>query len=192
MKVTRLAVVSILFAWAAPSFAQEAVLDLDPAQTEIRFSLGDFLHSVHGTFKLKEGKIRFDPATGKASGDVIVDVTSGDSGSDARDRRMHKDILQSDRYPEAVFSPDKIDGNLLPQGESQVDIHGMFKIHGAAHEVTLHTLVKTRGDHIVASTHFSMPYVKWGMKNPSTFILRVSDHVELELHLAGRASPGTS
>ncbi len=109
MKIT---LALILLASALPLPAQEAVLELDPARTEIHFTLNDPLHTVHGTFKLKRGTIRFDPATGQASGEVIVDVASGYSASRARDRRMHKEVLQSDKYPEASFSPDKIEGHL--------------------------------------------------------------------------------
>src|ERR1700730_11552276 len=79
--------------------AQEMVLDLDPAQSEVNFTLSDVVHTVHGSFKLKSGTVRFDPTTGKAAGEVIVDVTSGNSGSPSRDSRMHKDILESSRYP---------------------------------------------------------------------------------------------
>jgi hypothetical protein len=33
-----------------------------------------------------------------------------------------------------------------------------------------------------------MPYVKWGMKNPSTLLLRVSDQVEIDVHASGRVA----
>src|SRR5262249_54960570 len=75
---------------AFPLAAQETILDLDPAHTEIHFSLGDVLHKVQGTFQLKRGTLRFDPATGKAGGEIVIDVTSGDTGNAGRDRRMHK------------------------------------------------------------------------------------------------------
>jgi polyisoprenoid-binding protein YceI len=74
--------------------AQEAVLELDPAQTHIEFTLAGALNTVHGTFKLKSGTIRFDPATGKAGG-LVVGVTSGNSGGGSRDHKMHKDVLAS-------------------------------------------------------------------------------------------------
>jgi polyisoprenoid-binding protein YceI len=169
-----------------PLWGQEIALEFDPARTQIDFSLGDLLHKVHGSFQLKRGSIRFDPAGGKASGEFVVDVTSGDSGSGARDRRMHKDILESQRYPQAVFTPDRIEGRLAAEGSSEVDIHGQFRIHGADHEMTLHAQVTKKGDEITAVSRFTVPYVKWGMKNPSSFILRVSDHVEIEVHGAGR------
>ena len=159
---------------------------MEPARTQVDFNLGDIFHKVHGSFQLKRGSIRFDPASGKASGEVVVDVASGDSGSAARDRRMHKDILQSEQYPEAVFIPDHVEGRIATSGNSELDVHGRFRIHGSEHELTLHTQVQTKGDEITVASHFTMPYVKWGMKNPSTFILRVSDHVEIDLHSSGK------
>ncbi len=176
----------ILLVSTLPLLAEELAFELDPARTEVHFTLGDPLHTIHGTFKLKRGTIRFDPATGKAGGEAIVDVASGDSGGHARDHRMHKDILQSDRYPEASFVPDKVEGQFSPEGESKLDIHGLFTIHGAAHELTLHGQVRVKDGEVTASTHFSIPYVKWGMKNPSTFVLRVADHVEIDLVAVGR------
>lgn len=173
---------------AVPLAAQEMALELNPARTEIHFTLGDVLHKVQGTFQLKRGTIHFDPATGKAGGEVVVDVTSGDTGSEGRDRRMHKDILQSQQYPEAVFTPDRVDGRLSPEGDSQLDVHGRFSIHGADHDVTLHAQVHMKGGEASASGRFAVPYVKWGMKNPSTFILRVSDHVEVDVQVTGRVA----
>jgi polyisoprenoid-binding protein YceI len=169
--------------------AQEMVLDLDPAQSVVNFTLPDVVHTVHGAFKLKSGAVRFDPATGKAVGEVIVDVASGDSGSSARDRRMHKDILESSRYPDAVFAPDRFDGHFGPDGSADLQVHGLFKIHGTEHEVTFPMRVEMQGEQVTATTHFVIPYVKWGMKNPSNFILRVSDKVQIEIRATGRAHP---
>jgi polyisoprenoid-binding protein YceI len=161
----------------ASSATDEIVLELNPAQTEINFTLPDVLHTVHGAFQLKSGFIRFDPSTGKASGAVIVDVTSGASGSPARDRKMHKEILESRRYPEAVFTPERVEGRFSAEGVAELQVHGLFKIHGGEHEMSFQTRVETKGDQLVANMHAILPYVQWGMKNPSTFILRVSDKV---------------
>jgi polyisoprenoid-binding protein YceI len=156
-------------------------LQLEPAKTEVQFTLHDVLHTVHGTFKLKRGSIQFDPDSGKASGEVVVDVTSGESGSSARDGRMHKQILESQRFPEATFTPDRVDGKLAPQGQSQIDVHGTFKIHGADHELTLHFQAERVGDQYTASTHWIIPYVQWGMKDPSNFMLKVDKTLEMNV-----------
>ena len=170
--------------------AQGISLELDPAQTTIHFTVGSTLHTVHGSFKLKRGIIQFDPASGKASGQIVIDLASGESGNDSRDKRMHKEILQSDRFPDATFTPDRFEGKYLPEGESQLQVHGVFNIHGADHELTLPMTVNTKSGELVAKTQFTIPYLKWGFKNPSTFILRVSDHVDMEVTATGRVGSG--
>ena len=164
----------------AAAWGQEIVLNPDPAHATVQFKLSATLHTVHGSFKLKRGAIRFNPATGAISGEVVVDATSGASGDDGRDRRMHKEILESAKYPEIVFTPDRVDGVVAPQGTSQIQVHGVFRIHGAAHEIALPVEVRISNGQASARTSFTIPYVKWGMKNPSTFLLRVSDKVEIE------------
>ena len=175
----------LLFVFAlTPVYSPAASLSsivLDPAKTGVQFTLHDVLHTVHGTFQLKRGSINFNPDSGKASGEIIVDVTSGISGNDARDRRMHKEILESQLYPEATFTPDRVDGKLAPLGQSQLDVHGTFKIHGADHELTLHFQVERAGNQYTASTHFMIPYVQWGMRNPSNFLLKVDKTVDMDI-----------
>jgi polyisoprenoid-binding protein YceI len=175
------------FLFSAALFAQDTILGIDPAQTKVEFTLGDVLHTVHGTFALKRGSIRFDPATGAASGEMVVDATSGNSGSTARDRRMNKDILESTKFPEIVFKPTHVEGKVAAQGASQVLVHGVFSIHGADHEITMPAEVEAAAGEYKLFAHFDVPYVKWGMKNPSNFILRVNDTVQIGIHTVARA-----
>ena len=175
---------AMVVCFAALALAQDAAYRLDPAQTAVKFTLGDVLHTVHGTFKLKQGDLQIE-ADGKVSGQIVVDATSGESGSGARDRKMHKEILESGQYPEITFRPDKIEGPVAPSGKSSVMVHGIFNIHGADREITVPAQVETTSDHWAATVHFTVPYQKWGMKNPSTLFLRVSDTVEIDLLAAG-------
>lgn len=169
-----------------PLAAAESTIELDPARTTINFTLADVLHTVHGTFKLKHGSITFDSSTGKASGEIVVDVGSGNSGSGTRDKRMHKEILESARYPDAIFIADRVSGELAPRGASELDVHGAFQIHGANHEMTFHFRADVNGSEVASSTGFTIPYIQWGMKNPSNFLLRVSDKVEMNIQAVGR------
>ncbi len=182
----------LLIGHAISSSAQEVAFQLDPAQTTVQFTLGDVLHTVHGTFRMKRGALRFVPASGKISGEVVVDATSGASGSGMRDRKMHKEILESESYPEISFRPDRVEGAVASEGKSVVKVHGMFNVHGVDREITVPADVETSGGHWTATVHFTVPYAKWGMKNPSTLFLRVNDFVEIDLKTAGnmvRPSP---
>ena len=175
----------LLAATLAWGQAQEVTLNFDPAQTTVDFTLGDVLHTVHGSFRLKTGQVRFDPATNSISGELVVDAPSGNSGSTGRDRKMHKEILQSVRYPEVIFHPDRVDGKVLVPGRSAVQVHGMFGILGVEHEITIPAQVELAPDHWSLTVHFAVPYVKWGLKDPSTFILRVEKTVDIDLNARG-------
>jgi polyisoprenoid-binding protein YceI len=177
--------IGIFFVSAA--HAQETTVNLDSAQTTIEFSLDTTLHTVHGTFKLKSGHITFDPATGKAGGEIIVDATSGDSDNKSRDKKMHQEILESQKYPEIAFTPQGVKGAVNSQGSSQVEVSGVFRIHGQDHDFTMGFSVQPlSGNKIQASTHFSVPYVQWGIKSASTFLLHASGVVEIEVRCSGQ------
>jgi polyisoprenoid-binding protein YceI len=166
--------------------AQPVKLHLDPAQTAVEYSVGSTLHTVHGTFKLKRGDFTFDPATGIVSGDMVVDAASGESGNSTRDKRMNESVLESARYPDIVFRPDKVDGKVAPSGHSQVQLHGTFTLHGTDHELIVPLSVDADGSRYTAAATFVIPYIKWGLKNPSTFILRVNDKVEITVKAVAR------
>ena len=186
----KMAAVCLLWANLATAvWAQQIVLRCDPARTGADFTLGDVLHQVKGAFDLKRGEFHFDPVSGKVGGEIVFDATSGRSGNRGRDRKMHKDVLESAHFPEIGFRPDRVDGKVSPDGTSRVQVHGMFAIHGAEHEITVPVEVKLETDHWSASAHFPVPYAKWGMKNPSVLFLRVGDSVDIELHAAGSLAP---
>jgi polyisoprenoid-binding protein YceI len=160
-------------------------LNFTPAKTTINFTLGDVLHTVHGSFDMKHGAIHFDQATNKLAGEILVDAASGHSGRDSRDKKMHKDILESARYPDIVFHPDRVEGQVTAAGVSTVQVHGIFAIHGADHEITIPVRVEMSPGHWTAASHFAVPYVAWGMKNPSTFVLRVDQSVDIDIQASG-------
>jgi len=181
-----------LFAWLLllPSMvgAQQITVNLDPAQTKIWWTLGATLHTVHGTFKLKSGSLTFDPQSGAASGEIIVDATSGDSGNHSRDQKMHKEVLESQRYPAIIFSPTHVMGKVADSGTSNLQVQGVFHIHGANHDLTLSLPVERSGDTVKASSSFVVPYQEWGLKDPSTFFLKVEKTVSLSISSVGRIS----
>jgi polyisoprenoid-binding protein YceI len=171
--------------------AQEVVLDFVPAKTSVKFTLGDTIHTVHGEFDLKRGSIHFNPASRAISGDVVVDATSGRTGNGMRDKKMHKEILESATYPEVIFKPDRVDGKVSGQGKATIQVHGIFSIHGADHEITIPIEVEIAQDHWMATGHFVVPYQQWGIKNPSNFLLRVSESVEIDIQASG-SNPWTT
>lgn len=172
---------------------------LDPDASSVTFTLGATLHTVEGSFRIEEGEITFDPATGEASGQVVVDATSGDTENDKRDRDMHAKVLESETYPEFVLIPTRIEGDFQASGSSEVTLHGSLRIHGGEHEIALPATVAVNpaegsgaddgagGElRLEATGTFEVPYVEWGLEDPSKFLLRVSKSVEVTVRAVGR------
>jgi polyisoprenoid-binding protein YceI len=172
--------------------AQQKTFTLDAAQTKVNFTVDSTLHTVHGDFRLKRGSIQFDNATGQASGEIVVDSASGESGSDGRDKKMHKDVLESPKYSDIVFTPQHIKGAVAAEGKSQVEVEGMLTMHGKSKPANLPLEIQLQGSSGTADGSFSVKYQEWGMKSPSTFILRVSDKVQIHVHAAGRMTASAS
>jgi polyisoprenoid-binding protein YceI len=165
--------------------ANDVELQLDPAQSSATISLSGNFHTVEGSFALKHGAVKYDPATGKASGEIVFDAASGKTGNDGRDRKMHKDVLESIRFPEISFRPDYAEGALVASGQSTLHVHGTFSIHGADHELTIPVTVRMENNTWSARAAFTIPYAQWGMKNPSVLFLRVAASVNIQFHAAG-------
>jgi polyisoprenoid-binding protein YceI len=164
--------------------ARDVALTLDAAQSKVNYTLDTTLHTVHGTFALKRGTIRIEP-DGKASGEIIADATSGQSGDSGRDKKMHKDVLESAKYTEVMFRPDRVDGKFPASGTVSVQVHGKFALHGSEHELTVPVSGEITGDHWRGTAKFKIPYVDWGLKSPNNFILKADPVVEVELDLTG-------
>jgi polyisoprenoid-binding protein YceI len=160
-------------------------LSLDTARSEVHFTLTDTLHTVKGTFHLQQGDITFDRATGHATGSILVDALSGKSGNPVRDHRMAKDELKAPDYKTVAFAPTRFSGTFNPAGDSTLQVHGLFTLLGTPHEIEVPMQVQVSGDQIHAVGSFVVPYVQWGLKDPSTFMIHVDKEVHVDLDLTG-------
>ena len=177
----------------APQTAQtalkEVTLDIDAAQSKVHYTVDSTLHTVHGTFALKAGSaLHFDPQTGKAGGEVAVYATSGESGNSSRDERMHKEILQTSKYPDAIFRPAQVEGKVSLTGASDVKMRGVLLLHGGEHEIVADVHAEIAGDHWTGTAKFDVPYIQWGIKDPSNWMLKVKPVVNMEVDMTGNAA----
>jgi YceI-like domain len=170
---------------AAQAAVREIALTLDPAQTKLHFNVDSTLHMVHGTFAVKSGALQFDPQTGKASGAIVVNAVSGETGNNSRDQRMHKEILETWKFAEATFRPSQIDGQVSLTAPSDFKMKGVITLHGTDHELVAVVHSEFTGDQWKGTAKFDVPYIQWGIKDPSNFLLKVKPVVNVELELAG-------
>jgi polyisoprenoid-binding protein YceI len=193
-----LAALVISAALAAPARSEQQVLGLDPATSTVSFTLPATGHTVEGRLGVKSGRIEFDPATGAASGQIVIDLKTAATGNESRDKNMHGEVLESAKYPLAVFRAEKLRGAVAPSGSSQVTLDGTLSFHGADHKMSLPAQVSVKNGRVEAEAQFDVPFVAWGLRDPSVLFLRVAKVVAVKVRAvgtldnAGRAARGTS
>ncbi|MFQ5698973.1 MAG: YceI family protein [Myxococcota bacterium] len=173
-------------AWgAAPQAPLPQHLVLDPGACHVGFELGATLHSVEGSFRLTRGEIGFDPETGLADGRVVVSARSGTTGIGLRDRNMHRAVLESETYPEIVFLPQRVAIQRHRDDVLDVELSGSIEIHGVSEPITVPGKAYLEDGRVRVHARFEVPYVRWGLRDYSNFLLRVSPTVEVSLDLVG-------
>ena len=168
---------------------QTLVLTLAPARTSLTFTVRATGHDVEGLLALDSGEIHFDPETGIASGQVTVDLRRAGTGNRLRDREMHGSVLETERFPVATFRPSRIAGAFAPSGPSELRLAGVMGLHGVEHALTLPVRARVTGDSVAAEATFEIPYVAWGLRNPSLLFLRVAPIALVTLRADARLHP---
>jgi len=169
--------------------AQKKTFTVDPGSSNVAFALSGTGHEVHGSFHVTSGTIQFESSAPTMGGTVIVSAASGDSGDKGRDKNMHQQVLDAEHYADITFQPQSYSGTIAPSGDSTIQVSGIFTLHGAPHDLTVPMQVHIDGQHLTAKGTFIVPYVKWGLKDPSVFILKVAKEVHIDLNLVGTVSP---
>ena len=189
MKIgVRAFVIALPFAWISLLSAQQQTFVVNPDASSIAFGLTGTGHEVHGTFHVQSGTIDFDRSKPEMSGSIVVSAASGDSGDKGRDKKMDTDVLDVEHFADVTFKPEKYQGAIAPTGDSTIQVSGTFTLHGTPHEITVPMQVHIEGSSLNAKGSFIVPYVQWGLKDPSVFILKVAKEVHIDLNLSGALS----
>lgn len=173
---------------APAALAQHQTFVVNPDASEVKVTLNTTHEIVNCSFHVQSGTIEFDRGAAKMQGSVVVVAGSGKTGNDSRDKKMNKDILKVEQYATVSFEPKTYAGGLALSGDSNLQVTGIFTLVGTPHEITIPMLVHLEGTSATAKAHFVVPYVQWGLKNPSFLIWKADNDVAIDLSLAGRLS----
>jgi hypothetical protein len=177
---------AVILAPAAP--AQHQSFAVNPDASEVKMTLHTTHEVVNGTFHIQSGSIEFDRSAPKMSGSVVVLAGSGKTGNDSRDKKMNKDILKVDEYTSVSFSPKTCTGTIAPSGDSTIQVSGVFTLLGNPHDLTIPMRIHIDGSKATATAKFVVPYVQWGLKNPSFMFWKAENDVAIDLNLVGQVS----
>ena len=130
--------------------------------------------------------------TGDASGQIVIDATSGESGDSSRDNRMQGVILESPKYPTITFRPTHVVGKVDLSAAGPVTVDGVLNLHGQDHPLQMTVNLHPQAPAVALAAHFTVPYVAWGLKDPSTFIFRTDKQVTLDVDATAIPAPDSS
>jgi polyisoprenoid-binding protein YceI len=182
------AVVALAVILAPSALAQHQTFAVNPNASEIKMKLNTTHEVVNGTFHVQSGSINFDRTASQISGIVIVGADSGKTGNDSRDKKMNKDILKVDRFATVSFAPKTYVGTITASGDSTIQVSGVFTLLGTPHDLTIPMQFHIDGSKATAKGQFVVPYVQWGLKNPSFLIWKAENNVGIDLNLVGQIS----
>ena len=170
------------------ALAQHQTFAINPDASEVSMKLNTTHEVVHGTFHVQSGSIEFDRSATTISGNVIVAAGSGKTGNDSRDKKMNKDILKVDQFTTVSFAPKTYKGTIPSSGDSTIQVSGVFTLLGTPHDLTIPMQIHLDGSKGTATAQLVVPYVQWGLKNPSFLIWKAENDVAIDIKLVGQIS----
>jgi polyisoprenoid-binding protein YceI len=182
------AVVALAAILVPAALAQHQTFAVNPDTSEVQMTLNTTHEVVHGTFHIQSGSIVFDRSNPEMSGSVVVLAGSGKTGNGSRDKKMSKDILEVGQHATVSFEPKTYTGAIAPSGDSTIQVTGIFTLLGTPHEITVPMLVHLEGTTATVKAHFAVPYIQWGLKDPSFMFWKADKDVAIDLFLNGRLS----
>ncbi|HEU5458626.1 MAG TPA: YceI family protein [Terracidiphilus sp.] len=173
---------------APAALAQHQTFVVNPEASQVKITLNTTHEVVNGIFHVQSGSIQIVRAAPQMQGSVIVLAGSGRTGNSSRDKKMDNDVLKVRQYGTITFEPKGYTGVIAPSGDSTIQVSGIFTLLGVSHEITVPIFVHVEGTAASARAHFVIPYVEWGLKNPTFLFWKVDNNVAVDLFLDGRLS----
>jgi polyisoprenoid-binding protein YceI len=180
------AVVALALILGPAAHAQHQTFTVNPDASEVKMKLNTTHEVVNGMFHIQFGSIEFDRSNPKMSGSVAVLAGSGKTGNDSRDKKMNNDILKVEQYKTVSFAPKTYTGTIATSGDSTIQVSGVFTLLGTPHDLTIPMQIHMEGSKATARVQFVVPYVQWGLKNPSFLFWKAKNDVMIDLNLVGQ------
>jgi polyisoprenoid-binding protein YceI len=131
--------VAALSGWAAcalaPAWAEAPNYAIDPTHTFVNYENGHYGTTTNrGRFSTKEGTLFFDRAGRTGKVEVVIDISSVNTGVDFLNRQIQgKDFFNVADHPVGTFKSDQFIFN----GDKVSEISGQLTLKGQTHPVTL-------------------------------------------------------
>jgi polyisoprenoid-binding protein YceI len=115
---------------------------------------------------------------------ITVNLASIRSDKDRRDNYVRQRVLETARYPSAVFVPTEargLDVNALGSGGTTFDLVGDLTVHGVTKQVVWNVTATRSGNALSGTATTEFTFEDFGMTVPSVMVvLSVDDNIRLQ------------
>ncbi len=178
---------------AAPAQGDLITIVLMPEGSEARYRVREQLVGVSlpndavGATRAITGKLvaRPDGTIIAQQSGFQVDLSTLRSDEGRRDNFVRRNILQTDRFPLAVFVPTEVRGLSLPlpaSGQVQFQLVGDLTIRDVSQQVIWEVTATIDGDEAVGEARTSFTFATFNLTKPRVpVVLSVEDEIRLEV-----------
>ncbi len=168
-------------------------LVVEPGAIQVHFAVGAVFHTVRGTARAHSAAMSMNTETGEMLGQVAVAAGSLATGLAWRDHRMHEQVLRTEEHPDIQLQLISAEGTLDLQRGGTLQVEGTLHLAGTVNPLSFPVELRItdpgeREVHFQGGFH--VPYVRWGLRDPSAVLLRVDKEVRVTFAGRGRLVPG--
>ncbi len=147
-------------------------------------AVSDFSGVVELSEKMEESSLTM--AIQSASLKVQSDVSEKDRIE--IERMMHEQVLQSDRYPQIVYTCSRVTASSAGDGQYWAALNGQLTLHGVTKNMTVSARVTANGDSLKASGYFSILQSDYQIDSISVAggTLKVKDEVKASFEIVAK------
>ncbi len=170
-----------------------AALAIDPAASELTFSISRPGETIDGTAREFGGEVVLDPSDPSRGSSVVLRVRTASlaTGNRLRDHRMRGSHLEADRFPEIVFRSKSIQvgEDRGDAGRRRALVEGALSLHGVERTVLVPAVIRYDNDTLTAEGSVDLTYSDYGIPIPRFLWLVMDDTIKVRFRfVAGPAA----
>jgi polyisoprenoid-binding protein YceI len=156
----------------------------------VKFKVEGPLDDVLGETHTIAGTLDLDPnAWTGGHGVLAVDLSQMRTGIDERDRDMRVEFLQTQRFPFALMTVDKIERPSAEKLEAGKGVEGeavgSFEVHGIRRAIRVPVKLKLDDKgRMTVNGAFDVPFADYGIQRPQRLFLKLGDTAEVSFEVA--------
>lgn len=180
-----LAVFSLL-AMPVSGYAQGVRLRVDPASSQVRFTSKPPLRVVGKTNQIRGTVVGNLSSPSSLIAEFSVALDSLDTGINQRNKTMRDKCLETNKYPNVTFKLSKILRPVRPGEKTQVEIEGIFDLHGIkrTEKLLVNVLYDNASKKLNINAEFLIRLSDYQIKRPHILFFQLSDLIKINLDLA--------